>query len=179
MNATEEGVRSQESGVRRASARSVEEGVRSQESGARRAPARTFEDLIVWQKAHAWVLAGYRFSDQFPPHERFGLTAQLHRAAVSIPANIAEGFKKTGVADKRRFMNIAQGSLEECRYYLILARDLGYGDTCPLMPQLEEVSRLLYAYTRAIATPGSCLLSSCLPTPASRLLTPLLPPPSR
>lgn len=130
-------------------------GVRSQESGVKRAPARTFEDLIVWQKAHAWVLAVYRFSDGFPQNEVYALTSQLRRAAVSIPANIAEGFKKLGVADKRRFMNIAQGSLEECRYYLILARDLGYGDVNRLLPQLEEVSRLLDAYTRAIETPGS------------------------
>ena len=130
-------------------------GVRSQEPGVRRPLARTFEDLIVWQKAHAWVLAAYRVSDGFPPKEIYLLTAQLQRAAVSIPANIAEGFKKMGVADKRRFMNIAQGSLEECRYDLILARDLGYGDVAKLLPQLEEVSRLLDAYTRAIETPGS------------------------
>jgi four helix bundle protein len=135
----------------------VEKGVRSQESGARsgRAPARTFEDLIVWQKAHAWVLAIYRFSDAFPSRETYGLTSQFRRAAVSIPANIAEGFKKVGVADKKRFMNIAQGSLEECRYYLILARDLGYGDGGPHLLALEEVSRLLDAYARAIETPGS------------------------
>jgi four helix bundle protein len=133
----------------------AEKGVRSQESGARRAPARTFEDLIVWQKAHAWVLAAYRFSDGFPQKEMYALTTQLRRAAVSIPANIAEGFKKAGVADKRRFMNIAQGSLEECRYYLILSRDLGYGDVSSLLPLLEEVSRLLDAYARAIDTPGS------------------------
>ena len=132
-------------------------GARSQESGVRsgRAPARSLEDLIVWQKAHAWVLAAYPFSARFPQQEIYALTSQLRRAAISIPANIAEGFKKTGVADKRRFMNIAQGSLEECRYYLILARDLGYGDISQLLPQLEEVSRLLDAYTRAIATPGS------------------------
>ncbi len=132
-------------------------GVRSQDSGGRseRAPARTFEDLIVWQKAHAWVLATYRFSEAFPSKEVYALTSQLRRAAISVPANIAEGFKKSGVADKRRFMNIAQGSLEECRYYLILARDLGYGDFTELMPQLEEVSRLLNAYARAIETPGS------------------------
>jgi four helix bundle protein len=130
-------------------------GVRSQESGASRAPARSFEDLIVWQKAHAWVLAAYRFSDNFPAKEVYALTSQLRRAAISIPANIAEGFKKAGVADKRRFMNIAQGSLEECRYYLILSRDLGYGDVSQLLPQLEEVSRLLDAYARAIETPGS------------------------
>jgi four helix bundle protein len=132
-------------------------GVRSQEPGVRshRAPARTFEDLIVWQKAHGWVLETYRLSDGFPSGELYGLTAQLRRAAVSVPANIAEGFKKIGVADKRRFMNIAQGSLEECRYYLFLARDLGYGDVGRLLPQLEEVSRLLHAYARAIETPGS------------------------
>jgi len=135
----------------------TEQGVRSQEPGVRsaRAPARTFEDLIVWQKAHAWVLAIYRHSDAFPAKETYGLTSQLRRAAVSIPANIAEGFKKMGVADKKRFMNISQGSLEECRYYLILARDLGYGDSRQLMSQLEEVSRLLDAYARAIETPGS------------------------
>jgi four helix bundle protein len=135
----------------------AEQGVRSQESGVRsaRAPARTFEDLVVWQKAHAWVLAAYHFTESFPAQETYGLTIQLRRAAVSIPANIAEGFKKAGVADKRRFMNIAQGSLEECRYYLILARDLSYGDPQQLMVQLEEVSRLLDAYARAIETPGS------------------------
>lgn len=83
--------------------------------------AQTFEDLLVWQKAHAWVLGVYRFSEGFPKQEMFGLTSQLRRAAVSVPANIAEGFRKRGDADKARFYNIAQGSLEECRYYLILA----------------------------------------------------------
>jgi four helix bundle protein len=93
-----------------------------------RKPAKRFEDLIVWQKAHQWVLAIYRYSEGLPKQEMYGLTSQLRRAAVSVPANIAEGFKKRGNADKIRFMNIAQGSLEECRYYLILTRDLGYGD---------------------------------------------------
>jgi len=59
----------------------------------------------------------------------FGLSSQMQRAAVSVPANIAEGFKLRGRADKGRFMNIAQASLEECRYFLILAQDLGYGST--------------------------------------------------
>ena len=132
--------------------------VRSQEPGVRsaqRIPARTFEDLIVWQKAHAWVLAVYRFTENFPSKETYSLTSQFRRAAVSVPANIAEGFKKTGVADKKRYMNIAQGSLEESRYYLILARDLGYGDPVALLQNLEEVSRLLNAYAKAIETPGS------------------------
>ena len=78
--------------------------------------ARAFEDLEVWKKAHVWVLEIYRLTETFPKHEMFGLTSQLRRAGVSIPANIAEGFKKRGRADKLRFYNIAQGSLEECRY---------------------------------------------------------------
>src|SRR6476620_6129237 len=108
-----------------------------------RQPARSFQDLIVWQKAHRFVLSIYMFTESFPKHELFGLSAQFRRAAVSIPANIAEGFKKKGRADKGRFMNIAQGSLEECRYYLILAGDLGYGKTQELLLQIEEVSRVL------------------------------------
>ena len=106
--------------------------------------------MIVWQKAHKWVLSVYRYSEGFPKEEVYGLTSQLRRAAVSIPANVAEGFKKKGKADKARFMNIAQGSLEECRYYLILAKDLGYGDSSKLMTELIEVSKLLESYSTAI-----------------------------
>ena len=112
--------------------------------------SRTFEDLDVWKKAHGWVLGVYRLTEGFPKHELFGLTSQLRRAAVSVPANIAEGFKKKGKPDKARFYNTAQGSLEECRYYLILSRDLGYGDTVPLMKSLEEISRMLEGYTRSM-----------------------------
>ena len=115
-----------------------------------KAPAKRFEDLVVWQKAHQWVLATYRFSEDFPKREMYGLTAQFRRAAISVAANIAEGFKKTGRADKARLMNIAQGSLEECRYYLILAKDLGYGDTSDLADQLDEVGKLLAAYIRTV-----------------------------
>lgn len=120
-----------------------------------RPAARTFQDLIVWQKAHMFVLTIYSFSARFPKTEIYGLTSQLRRAAVSVPANIAEGFKKKSQLDKARLLNIGQGSLEECRYYLILARDLNYGDVSTLMPQLEEVSKLLNAYTRAILPPAS------------------------
>ena len=112
--------------------------------------ARSFMEVEVWKKAHLWVLAVYRFSEGFPKHELFGLTSQLRRAAVSIPANFAEGFVKRGTADKARFFNIAQGSLEECRYYLILSKDLGYGETQGLMRSLEEVSRMLDAYVRSM-----------------------------
>ena len=74
-------------------------------------PAKSFPEVEVWKKAHAWVLHVYGFTEKFPKHELFGLTSQLRRAAVSIPANFAEGFKKKGHADKARFYNIAQGSL--------------------------------------------------------------------
>jgi four helix bundle protein len=120
-----------------------------------RVPAKSFEDLIVWQRAHQFVLAVYHYSDYFPQKEIYGLTSQFRRAAVSIPANIAEGFKKKTGIDKARFMNIAQGSIEECRYYLILAKDLGYGDNPELIPQLEEISKMLEKYAAAILAPGS------------------------
>jgi four helix bundle protein len=117
----------------------------------KRAPAKKFKDLIVWQKAHEFVLSVYGHSELYPKHERYGLTSQLRRAAVSIPANIAEGFKKKTLPDKAKYLNIAQGSLEECRYYLILAKDLGYGDTSHLMMQIEETSKLLEAYLSSVA----------------------------
>ena len=113
-------------------------------------PAKNFQDLIVWQKAHQFVLTAYRYSKDFPKNETYGLTSQFRRAAVSVPANIAEGFKKKTKPDKIRLLNIAQGSLEESRYYLLLAKDLGYGDTDHIYPLLEEVSKLLEAYTHAI-----------------------------
>ncbi len=120
-----------------------------------RTPAKTFAELIVWQKAHAFVLAAYKLTDAFPKSEIYGLSSQLRRAAVSIPANIAEGFKERGFADKARFMNIAQGSLEEVQYYLILAHDLAYADTSSLRLQLDEVSRLLEGYASAILASNS------------------------
>jgi four helix bundle protein len=117
--------------------------------------AKSFQDLIVWQKAHRFVLSIYRFSDNFPKEEIFGLTSQIRRAGISIPANIAEGFKKRTKGDKVRFMNIAQGSIEECRYYLILAKDLGYGDSMGLIAHLEEVSKMLHTYSSSILNSDS------------------------
>jgi four helix bundle protein len=134
--------------------RSQEPEVRSQ-NDIRRTPAKTFRDLVVWRKAHEFVLGTYRFTAVFPRQETYGLCSQLRRSAVSIAANIVEGFRKRGRADKVRFMNTAEGSVEECRYYLILAEDLGYGEPKDLMATLEEVSRLLNAYSKAILTPDS------------------------
>jgi len=120
-----------------------------------RPAARSFRDLLVWRKAHEYVLAIYAFTAGFPKQETYGLASQMRRAAVSIPANIAEGFRRRGQADKARYMNMAEGSLEESRYYLILAQDLGYGNTAQLTGALEEISRMLNAYAAAILTPGS------------------------
>ena len=120
-----------------------------------RPAARTFRDLIVLQKAHEYALATYTSTATFPKTETYGLSSQMRRAAVSIPANIAEGFRKRGKADKARFLKIAEGSIEECRYYRILTQDLGYGQTAVLMSLLEEVSHLINAYARAILSSDS------------------------
>ncbi len=115
-----------------------------------RAPAKSFTDLEVWQKAHVFVLEVYRITRSFPPEERFGLVPQFRRAAVSIPANIAEGFRKYGAADKARFLNIAEGSLEECHYYCILSQDLGYGNTQELREILDILAAQLATYIRRV-----------------------------
>ena len=107
------------------------------------------------QKADPFVLAAYRLSRTFPRAETYGLSSQFRRAAVSFAVNIAEGFKKRGTADKLRFYNIAQGSIEESRYDLILAKDLEYGDVSELSPLLEEISKLLEAYSQAILNSDS------------------------
>ena len=112
--------------------------------------AESFRDLFVWQKSHSLVLQVYQLTRKLPREELFGLTSQMRRAAVSVPANIAEGFKRRGKPDKARHMNIAQGSLEELRYYFILCADLSYLPTNTAEDQIDEVARMLGAYTAAI-----------------------------
>ena len=112
-----------------------------------------FENVIAWQKAHQFVLAVYRITKDFPTEEVYGLTSQFRRAAVSIEANIAEGYKKLSKADKLRFMNISQGSTEECRDYILLSRDLQYIDELQfseLYNLLEDASKMLYLYCNGI-----------------------------
>jgi len=115
-----------------------------------RQPAKTFRDLVMWQKAHQFVLDVYKITENFPKQEIYGLTSQLRRAAVSIPANIAEGFKKAGKRDKARFLNIAQGSLEESRYFLILAQDLQYAVTTELSNRLDDVAKMIDSYIQKL-----------------------------
>jgi len=114
--------------------------------------AKTFRDLIVWQHAHAFVLDVYSATLSFPKEEIYGLTSQFRRAAISIPANIAEGFVKNSNADKIRFFNIAQGSLEECRYYILLAANLHFfsSERNELNEQAEKVSKLLTGLIKAM-----------------------------
>ena len=116
-------------------------------------PSYSFESVVAWQKAHAFTLLVYRLTREFPKDEMFGLTSQFRRAAVSIEANIAEGYKKLSKADKLRFLNISEGSLAECRNYVILARDLEYIDVRQyeeLFNALEETSKLLTSYCKGI-----------------------------
>ena len=112
-------------------------------------------ELKVWQRSHALTLEVYRQSDRFPEKERFGLTSQLRRAAISVPANIAEGTKRQGKQDYARFLNIAEGSLAEVHYLLLLSRDLDYMDTKVanrLRDEAEEISRMLYAFRCKVET---------------------------
>ena len=116
-------------------------------------PTYSFENVIAWQKAHDFALLAYKATQKFPLTERFGLCDQFQRAAVSISANIAEGYKKISKAEKLRFYNIAQGSLEECRNYILLVRDLGYitaAEFEELRFSIEETSKFLNSYCKGI-----------------------------
>ena len=113
----------------------------------------SFMDIKAWQLAHQFVIDVYKLTRDFPDTERYGLCSQFQRAAVSIAANIAEGYKKLSKLDKLRFFNIAQGSMEECRDYIILSRDLGYIDKqrfIELKELSEYVSRMINSYCSGI-----------------------------
>jgi four helix bundle protein len=113
--------------------------------------SKSFKEIVAWQKAHVFVLAVYQATEKFPKTEIYGLSSQFRRASVSIAANIAEGYKKKGKKDKLRFFNIAQGSLEECRYFILLSSDLNYiNNQKELDDMIEESSKLLNAYCRSI-----------------------------
>jgi four helix bundle protein len=105
-----------------------------------------FRRLNVWRRSHQFALNVYRISAQFPAGERFGRTAQLRRAVLSVPTNIAEGSKRLGRQEYARFLNIAEGSLAEVEYLLMFSRDLGYlesevSETSPA--KADEIARML------------------------------------
>lgn len=112
--------------------------------------SKSYRDLIIWQKSHYLVLEVYKITKLFPKDELFGLTSQLRRAVISVPANIAEGFARTGVKDKLRFYNIAKGSLNEVNYYLLLSKDLNYVSTIYLIEKAEEIGKMLNSYTNSM-----------------------------
>lgn len=110
-------------------------------------------DIQAWQKAYDFTLLAYKATKGFPDFEKYGLSSQFQRAAVSIVANIAEGSRRMTKADKLHFMHIAQGSLEECRCYVLLSRDLNYiaaEEYETLRESIENASRLLNAFTKGI-----------------------------
>jgi len=123
---------------------------------------KSFKELEVWQKAHRLVLDIYRVTATFPKEERFGIVSQLRRAAYSIPANIAEGFGRRSTRELLQCLAIANGSLEEIRYFILLSSELNFltkVDVDKLDQQLDSVAQMIAALSRAlrskIATAGS------------------------
>ncbi|MFQ6071305.1 MAG: four helix bundle protein [Methanosarcinales archaeon] len=105
-----------------------------------------FEDLKVWQKSHEFVIEVYKITQQFPMDEKFGLISQIRRSAVSIAANIAEGSKRQHLKEYIQMLYIAQGSLAETKYYLLLSRDLKYLNNIKyqeLFNQSEDIGKML------------------------------------
>jgi len=110
-----------------------------------------FTDILAWQKAHELTLEIYKATEKFPKKELFCLTAQILRAAISIPSNIAEGFKRKGLKDPLHFYNISEGSLEEVKYQLILCKDLGYispEDYARISQLADQVGKILYGWMK-------------------------------
>lgn len=118
---------------------------------------RDFRRLQVWGNAHVLALAVYETTSAFPKTEVFGLTSQLRRAAVSTPANIAEGCGRSGEAELARFLKIALGSASELEYHLILSADLNYlnkSDSEMLFKQVIDVKRMLTSLIQKLTAEG-------------------------
>lgn len=112
---------------------------------------KSFEEMEVWQKAHQFALDAYALTRNLPDEEKFGVAAQIRRAAVSVPCNIAEGFGRRQAKDKCRFYNIAEGSVEELKYLLRLSLDLAYlKDITEHRARLDVISSMLRGLIRAV-----------------------------
>lgn len=117
--------------------------------------AADYRNLAVWKRSHELVLRVYGITRLFPRDERFGLTAQVRRAGVSIPSNIAEGRCRVAQGSYRALVDVALGSAGEVDYQLLLARDLGYmhhDEHRELADELVEIRGMLAALYRALAT---------------------------
>ena len=113
----------------------------------------SYRDLIAWQKAMQLVPAIYRVTAEWPREERLGLTNQIRRAAVAIPANIAEGQGRLGSRELKHHLSIAHGSLCELETHLLIGQDLGFSDEPtlrPLLLQADEVGRVLRGFIRSL-----------------------------
>ena len=114
---------------------------------------KSFKDLIIWAKSHQLTLEIYRLTKNFPSDEKYGLISQIRRAAYSIPSNIVEGHSRKSKKEFLQFLNIAKGSLEELKYFIILSADLKYitKDQQHNLDELaEEVSKILYVFTKSL-----------------------------
>jgi len=112
-----------------------------------------FKDLIAWQKSIDLVIDVYDVTKQFPKEELYGLTAQLRRAAVSIPSNIAEGQERHSKRDFRHFLRQAKGSLAEVETQVVIGRKLTYLHDAPLTSlekRIEELGRILSGLINSI-----------------------------
>ena len=110
-----------------------------------------FEDILAWKKSHELALAIYKITENYPKSETFGLVSQMRRCAVSVPSNLAEGFKRRTKSDSVHFYNIAEGSLEELKYQLLLSKDLDYisKDVYDNLKRLcEETGKLMYGWKK-------------------------------
>jgi four helix bundle protein len=115
--------------------------------------ARNYKNIVAWQRSHGFTLLVYQLTSQFPDGERFGLTSQMRRAAVSVPANIAEGAVRESQVDYLRFLTIAVGSLNEVDYFLLLSKDLGYLSTerySELQEQIAKAFAALHGLIKAV-----------------------------
>ena len=118
-------------------------------------PARNYRDLIVWQKAFALTLEVYRQTLHFPVEEKYGITAQLRKACVSIPSNIAEGEGRRSASEFRRFLFIALGSLKEVETQIMISDALAYfkpDEAGKLLTIADEVGRLLTGLIKSLST---------------------------
>jgi four helix bundle protein len=101
---------------------------------------RSFRDLVAWKKGMDLAVSAYRMSEAFPADERFGMTSQLRRAAVSVPCNVAEGFGRSSRADFVHFLDVSLGSTNEVETVILLAERLGYVDGKAAAPTLDLAS---------------------------------------
>jgi len=111
-----------------------------------------FKSLLVWQKSYVLTIKIYKVTEKFPKSEIYGLVSQMRRAAISVPANIAEGYERQYNKEYIQFLTVARGSLGELETYLFLAKDLKYitrGTFEELEQSRKEVIRLLQGLIRS------------------------------